>query len=98
MAGRTAFRLRGGHVIGGLGDDGGEALVFHARLRDDRQIARGGVVVFVVYAGRVGEVGARRAAEHLRRLIHQIGKALDAAGEKLRNGVGGLVARTNQHD
>ena len=98
MTRRAALRLRGGHVVGGLGDDRGEALVLHAGLRDDRQIARGGVVVFVVYAGRVGEVGARRAAEHLRRLIHQIGKVLDAAGEKLRNGVGGLVARTDQHD
>ena len=60
--------------------------------------ARSRAVVFVVHAGRVGEMCIRRAAEHLRRLVHQVGKALDAPGEIFRDGVGGLVARTDQHD
>lgn len=70
----------------------------HRGAGDDRQIACGGIVIVVVHAGRIGEMRIRRAAEHLRRLVHQVGKALDASGQVFRDGVGGFIARTDEHD
>ena len=92
MTRRAALRLRGGHVVGGLGDDRGEALVLHAGLRDDRQIARGGVVVFVVESAGIGEM-ASGAAQAGGPLVHQVRKGLSGAADVLRKGVGALVGR-----
>ena len=92
----AADALRGRHRIGVAGDDLAEALVRHGRAGDDGHVAHGGVVVLVMDAGWVGEVRVLRAAEHLRRLVHQIGEGGNAAAHVLGDGVGALVAGAHQ--
>ena len=72
--------------------DGSEALVLHGGLRDDGHIPHGGIVVLVVDAGGIGEMGEAGAAQHVRRVVHEDGKVLRAAADILGNRVRAVVA------
>ena len=81
--------------MGRVGDlpEGG---VPHGGLDDQGQVGGGGVVVFVVEAVGVGEVGAG-AAQGLGLVVHQLDKGLNGAGYVLGDDVAGLIGR-GHHD
>ena len=82
---------RGGHRVGGRGDDLAENLVLHGHLGDEGEVVGGGIVRLVVIAVRVGKVRAG-AADFGGAVVHHGHKFGYAAAHQVGDGVGAVVA------
>ena len=90
-----AAHVRGGDGGGGRVADGHKVGVFHGGLRDKVHIPGGGVVLGVVEAVGIREMGVFTAK--LRRLVvHGGHKGVDRAGDSLRQNIAGLVCGHHQ--
>ena len=88
--------IGGGNGIGGGVADGHEVRVFHGGLGNKVHIPGRGVVLGVMEAVGVDEVGVLTA--QIRRLgVHGCHKGGHGAGDRLRQNVAGLVGGDHQH-
>ena len=90
-----------GEVGGGQGDvarvaDAHEILVLHGLFRDEVQIPGGGIVLAVMKAGGVDEVGVL-TAQSLGLGVHGVHKGVHIAADGLGQNDAGLVGGDHQH-
>ena len=87
--------IGGGDGVALGGDDGAEGLVLHGLHAHEGDVVGGGVVVRVVVAVGVDEVGVRHA-QLGGPLVHQLHEAVHAAAHHLGQHVAGLVGRGDE--
>ena len=94
--GAGGILVRGGKRPGGAAGDLGEHGVFEGGAENERQVARAGVVVVVVQAAGVREVGVG-TAELDGFLVHERDEVLPGAAHVTGEHVGGVVAGGKKH-